>query len=79
MIVGDRKRRCRRHLAAGLLGLAVGALPLLLVNLVWLAKKGELISLQNLQGGPRPGAPQLVHELLILGYGGKVREFMARS
>jgi hypothetical protein len=76
MIVGDRKRRCRRHLAAGLLGLAVGALPLLLVNLVWLVKKGELISLQNLQGGPRLGAPQLVHELLILGYGGKVREFM---
>lgn len=76
MILGDRRRRSRRHLAAGLLGLTVGALPLVLVNLGWLAKKGELISLQHLRGDPRLGAPKLVYELLILGYGGRVREFV---
>ncbi|MDQ5872751.1 MAG: hypothetical protein M3547_11180 [Acidobacteriota bacterium] len=73
MILGDRRRRSRRHLAAALLGLATGALPLVLVNLGWLAKKGELISVHNLRGGPGFGAPDLVHELLVLGYGGRVR------
>jgi hypothetical protein len=73
MILGDRRRRCRRHLAAALLGLATGALPLLLVNLGWLAKTGELISLRNLRGRPGLGAPDFVHELLSLGYGGRAR------
>jgi hypothetical protein len=76
MILGDRRRRSRRHLAAALLGLTTGALPLLLVNLGWLAKKGELISLRNLRGGPGLGAPDLVRELLTLGHGGRVRELM---
>jgi hypothetical protein len=76
MILGDRARRSRRHLAAALLGLTTGALPLLLVNLGWLAKKGELISLRNLRGGPGLGAPDLLRELLTLGHGGRVRELM---
>jgi hypothetical protein len=76
MIVGDRKRRTRRHMAAALLGLATGALPLLLVNLGWLAKHGELISLRNLQGERGPGAHDLLRELLALGYGGRAREAM---
>lgn len=73
MILGDPRRRYRRHVAAALLGLTTGALPLLLVNLGWLVKSGELISLRNLRGAPGLGAPELVHELLIMGYGGRVR------
>jgi hypothetical protein len=76
MILGDRRRRSRRHLAGALLGLATGVLPLLLVNLGWLAKKGELISLRNLQGRPGLGAPDFVHELLTLGYGGRARKLI---
>ena len=73
MILGDRRRRSRRHLASALLGLATGAVPLLIVNLGWLAKKGELISLRNLRGRPGLGALNLVQELLALGYGGRAR------
>lgn len=76
MILGDPRRRCRRHQAAALLGLTVGALPLALVNLGWLAKTGELISLRNLRGGTGLGALALARELLTLGYGGKVRGLM---
>jgi hypothetical protein len=74
MILGDRRRRTRRHVAAALLGLATGALPLLLVNLGWLAKHGELISMRNLRGERGPGATDLLRELLALGYGGRSRE-----
>jgi hypothetical protein len=76
MILGNRGRRCRRHLAAALLGLTTGALPLVLVNLGWLAKTGELISLRNLRGAPGLGAPDFVRELLALGYGGRVRKLV---
>jgi hypothetical protein len=76
MILGDRRRRSRRHVVASLLGVITGALPLLLVNLGWLAKTGELISLRNLRGEPGPGVPEFVRELLALGYGGRVRELM---
>lgn len=76
MILGDRGRRSRRHLAAALLGLTTGALPLALVNLGWLSKRGELISLRNLRGGPGLGALDLVHEILTLGYGGRVRKLI---
>lgn len=74
MILGDRRRRSRRHLAAALLGLTTGVLPLLLVNLGWLAKTGELISLRNLRGSPGLGAPDLVHQILTLGSGGRARK-----
>ena len=76
MILGDRRRRRRRHLTAAFLGLTTGALPLVLVNLGWLAKRGELISLRNLRGHPGPTAPHLFHELLNLGYGAKARRFV---
>jgi hypothetical protein len=74
LIPGDRRRRTRGHLAAALLGLGAGALPLLLVNLGWLAKRGELISLRDLRGERGPGARDLLRELLSLGYGGRARE-----
>jgi hypothetical protein len=74
LIPGDRRRRTRGHLAAALLGLGAGALPLLLVNLGWLAKNGELISLRDLRGDRGPGATDLLRELLSLGYGGRARE-----
>lgn len=76
MILGDGRRRSRRHIVAALVGLIAGALPLLLVNLGWLAKKGELISLRNFRGGPGPGTFDLVRELLALGYGGRVRKLV---
>lgn len=74
MILGDRRRRTRRHRTAALLGLATGAFPLLLVNLGWLAKHGELISMRDLRGERGPGAPDLLRELLALGYGGRARD-----
>jgi hypothetical protein len=76
MILGDRRRRNRRHLSAALLGLTAGALPLILVNLGWLAHQGELISLRNLRGDPGLSAPKFVSELLKLGYGGRVRKLV---
>jgi hypothetical protein len=76
LTLGDRRRRSRRHLAAAVLGLAIGALPLALVNLAWLVKKGELISLRNLQGRPGLSAPDFIHELFTLGYGERAREFL---
>jgi hypothetical protein len=76
IVLLDRRRRRRRHVAAALLGLTTGALPLLLVNLGWLAKNGELISLRNLRGGTRLGAPDLVHEFLTLGYGERIRKLV---
>jgi hypothetical protein len=74
LILGDRRRRTRRNLTAGLLGLAAGALPLVLVNLGWLAKHGELISLRNLRGERGPEFTDFLRELLALGYGGRARE-----
>jgi hypothetical protein len=76
LITGNRRRRSRRHLAAVLLGLATGALPLALVNLAWLVKKGELISLRNLRGRPGLSAPDYIHELFTLGYGERARKFL---
>ena len=73
MILGNRGRRNRRHLAAAILGLATGALPLVLVNLGWLAKSGELISLRNLRGRPGPGGLDFARELLALGQRGECR------
>jgi hypothetical protein len=76
MMLGSPRRRGRRHLMAALLGVAMGALPLVLVNLGWLAKTGELISLRGLRGAPGLGASALARELLALGAGGRVRAFM---
>jgi len=76
MLLGSPRRRDRRHLGAALLGLAAGALPLALVNLGWLARAGEPISLRALRGSPNLGALDLGRELLVMGLGGRVRERM---
>jgi len=76
MILGNRERRSRRHLAAAVLGLITGAIPLVLVNLGWLAKTGELISLRNLRGAAGLSAPHLAYELLALGSGERVRKLV---
>jgi hypothetical protein len=76
MILGNRERRSRRHLAVAVLGLITGAIPLVLVNLGWLAKTGELISLRNLRGAAGLSAPHLAYELLALGSGGRVRKLV---
>jgi hypothetical protein len=79
LILGDRRRRSRRHLAAAGLGVTVGLAPLALVNLGWLARSGELISLRNLRGGSGPGAAAFVRELLSLGAGGRARRLVLGS
>jgi hypothetical protein len=79
LILGDRRRRSRRDLAAAVLGVTAGLLPLALVNLGWLVRSGELISLRNLQGGAGPGPAALVGELLSLGAGGRARRFVLGS
>lgn len=76
MILGNRERRGRRHLAAAVLGLITGAIPLVLVNLGWLKKTGELISLRNVRGAAGLSAPHLAYELLALGSGGRVQKLV---
>jgi hypothetical protein len=71
--LGNRRHRSRRDLAAAVLGVTVGFVPLALVNLGWLVKSGELISLRNLRGPSGPGPAEFVRELLSLGAGGRVR------
>ena len=79
LVLGDPRRRSRRHFAAAVLGVAAGLAPLLLVNLGWLAKNGELISLRNLRGRPGLHLPDFVRELLSLGVGGRIRRLALGS
>ena len=79
LVLGDPRRRTRRHFSAAVLGMAAGLLPLILVNLGWLAKNGELISLRNLQGRPGLRLPDFVRELLSLGAGRRIRRLALGS
>lgn len=76
MLLFDPKRRRGSHFLAAAAGLGAGLLPLLAVNLGWLLAHGELISLRNLAGGPKPGVPAFVEDYLALGNGAEVESFM---
>ncbi len=77
LLLGSARRRSRRHLLAAAAGLALGASPLAIVNLVALLFRGQLLS--PVSGAPvaRSLAGFLVStaEYLSLGQGGLFRNF----
>ena len=79
IVLGEPVRRGRAHRAAALAGLAVGTLPLAIVNLVSLAARGELVSLHGVRLDAAPSVGGLLRDVvatLSLGAGHQLRRFI---
>lgn len=79
IVLGEPERRGRAHRAAALAGLAVGTLPLAIVNLVSLAARGELVSLHGVRLDAAPSVGGLLRDVvatLSLGAGHQLRRFI---
>jgi hypothetical protein len=76
IVLGEPERRGRAHRAAALAGVAVGTLPLAIVNLASLAARGELVSLHAVRLDAAPSAGGLLRDVvatLSLGAGHQLR------
>jgi hypothetical protein len=76
LLLVSARRPTRRHALAFVVGLGGGLLPLALVNVGWLVRGGDIISLRGIAHSARTAPWDLWRETLALGHGGRAREMI---